>query len=491
MQKICCLAILVIALIDAACSQAATSKVNYFSHSQKKTLSINEAILLAVRGNPNVQESRLTYVAQKFNEYVQEWQFQPHYSFQASGIQTRSGTSGNSITNSHNWNVQPALSVLTPIGTQVTLTSNNPETNHFNPSLSMQIMQPLMRGFGRAVVEAALNNAKDSETISRLNVEGTLRGTITNVINAYLDIVTAEQTVTIDEEALKRAEVSVVQTKWFIQAGHKAGNELVTVQATVASAQTQLENDKNTLTQSRYALMAAIGLDPDTPIEFSDLNVFALIKKYHPATEEDAKREILENDIQYQVDTITVQGPTSRSLLVAEDNTRWQLNATANATTGNGSGGGQNAGMDSLFNGANQSQSIALTLNIPIDDQLSKQAVVNAKIALKQADLALKQEKWTKETSAINGWNNVASAERAMRYADDAEQFQKKTYQVSYQKYLHGLIDSLELQSAQIQLIQAQQVSLAARIAYLKSLVNLDLLVGNTLKTWNVKVRLQ
>ncbi len=45
--------------------------------------------------------------------------------------------------------------------------------------LSLQIMQPLMRGFGKAVVEASLNNAKDSEVISRLNIEGTLRTTVT------------------------------------------------------------------------------------------------------------------------------------------------------------------------------------------------------------------------------------------------------------------------------------------------------------------------
>src|SRR5262249_10078700 len=48
------------------------------------TLSLNEAILLAVRQNPNVQSSRLSYVSQKFDLYVQKWAFYPHYSFQSS-----------------------------------------------------------------------------------------------------------------------------------------------------------------------------------------------------------------------------------------------------------------------------------------------------------------------------------------------------------------------------------------------------------------------
>ena len=87
-------------------------------------------------------------------------------------------------------------------------------------------------------------------------------------------------------------------------------------------------------------------------------------------------------------------------------------------------------------------------------------------------------------------WNTVVSAERTLEFAADAEKLQEKTYNVSYQKYLHGLIDSLELQTAQLQLIQSQQTLLSAQIGFLKALVNLDMLTGHTLKTWDVKVRL-
>ncbi|MBV9575366.1 MAG: TolC family protein [Gammaproteobacteria bacterium] len=453
------------------------------------TLSLDEAILLAVRSNPNVQSSQLSYLAQKFNLSVQEWNFYPHYSFQASALYTRSGTPGTPINSGENYFIQPGVSLLTPIGTQLQLTSTNSLAGHYNPGISLQVMQPLLRGFGRAGVEAALNNAKDTEVIACLTIEGLLQNTVSAVINAYLNIVSAEKIILIDEDALKRAEKSVEQTKLFIKAGHKAGNELVTVEANVASAKSQLINDQNNLLQARYALLAAIGIDPNSSLHFSSLNIQRLIKKYSLPTLTQTKKMVLNNDIQYQIDNITLHGSTTRSLLLAEDNTRWQLNFNANVATGKGYGGGVNAGMNSLFNGANQSQSVGLTLQVPIDDQLAKQGVINAKIALKQAELALMQEKWNKETSAITGWNLVISAERSLHFAEDAEKLQNKTYNISFQKYLHGLIDSLELQSAQIQLIQAQQTLLYAQINYLKALVNLDLLIGNTLKTWHVMVR--
>jgi outer membrane protein TolC len=454
-------------------------------------LSLKEAILLAVRTNPNVQSSQLSYVAQKFNTYVQQWAFYPQYSFQASATLAHTTTTGGQPNiGTRNYNVSPAVSWLTPIGTKMDLTYTGTDSSYYNQGLSLQIMQPLLRGFGMPVVEAALNNAKDSEVISRLNVEGTLRNIITVIINAYLDVVMVEKSVVIDQDALLRAEKSVTQTKQFIQAGHKAGNELVTVQANVASAKAQLINDQNNLIQARYALLTAIGLDPNSDIHFSTLNVDELINKYHFSDLKQAKNLTLKNDIQYQIDQITLHGPASRNLLVAEDNARWQLNLTVNAATNNGVVGDQNNSIVNIFNGSNQAQSAGLTLQIPIDDQLSKQAIMNAKIAIKQAELALLQERWSKETSAINGWNAVMSAKRSLQYAEESEKLQEKTYQVNYQKYLYGLIDSLELQSAQMQLIQAQQMLLSARINYLKGLVNLDFLIGMTLRTWNIKAQL-
>lgn len=456
----------------------------------KLNLNLDDTILLAVRDNPNVQSARLNDLSQKFNLWVQEWQFRPHYSLQVNASYSRNTNNGYDYNQSHNYAAQPSITLLTPIGTQLGLNANNVYAGHYNPSLSLQIMQPLMRGFGKAIVESALNNAKDTDVISKLSIEAVLRNTVSTVIDSYLNVVSAQQAVKIDEDALKRAEQSVTQTKLFIKAGHKAGNELVTVKADVASAQSQLENDKNNLSQARYALLTAIGIDPNTNVDFSVLDLNALLKKYHQPSLEQCKKTVLENDIQYQIDTITLNGPTRRSLMVAQDNARWQLNINANVATGNDSGIQQNAGLNNLFTSNNQTQTLSLSLQVPIDDQLSKQAIVNAKIALKQAKIALLQEKWNKETSAINAWNLVSSAERALHFAENAESLQNKTYQLSYQKYLHGLIDSLALQQAQLQLIQAQQSLLSSRIAYIKSLVNLDLLTGHTLKTWNIQVRM-
>jgi len=427
------------------------------------TLSLQEAILLAVRENPNVEIAQLNHVEEKFSLHIQEWQFTPHYSFVAS-VGVNKSVINNVVQTTKNPLIQPEVKWLSPIGTQATLTSVNTFSHHFNPGLSLEIVQPLMRGFGRPIVEAALENAKDSEHISRLNIEGTLRNTVTGVIIAYLNAVSAENTVMLDKQALQRAETSVTQTKLFIKAGHKAGNELVTVEADVASAETTLENDKNNSQQARFALLEAIGVDPKTNMIITNLDVLALTHKYHISSLVDTQQRVLINDIQYQTDQITLEGSTKRNVALAEDNTRPDLNLTLNAGTSAGLSQGKYGGITGLFNGSNEARGATLSINIPLDNQLAKQGVLDAKIALREASLALKQERWSKETNAINGWNSVGSAERALKFAKNAASLQQKTYQLSNKKYLYGLINSIELQSVRQQLNLNQQALISAQL---------------------------
>lgn len=487
MQKI-----LLLILLGLLSCYVASAHAAYDDIDNKKpiALSLDEALVIALRENPNVQSAKLGYVLQKFSLWVQEWEFYPHFSI-AANAGVNQNRSNNKSSGGHNFNIQPQMTWTSPIGTNVTVTGTNNKINHYNPGLSAEIVQPLMRGFGRAVVENALFNARDSLITTGLSLRGSVQSMVTNIIDAYLNVVDAEKRIKIDEAAVKRAEESVQQTKLFIKAGRKAGNELVTVQANVATAKSTLEADRNALAQARYALLTEIGLDPNTPVTIASLDIPALIKKYKLPTLEETKGLALENDIPYQTADITLHGRNARQVLVAKDQARWQLNLTSSLGSGNGSGGGLNSGFNSLFNGANQRQSVGLSLIIPIDDQRTKQGILNAKVALQQAELGIKTKRWRIQTNAINGWNLVQSSYRTLQFAKDAERLQEKTYNVNYQKYLHGLIDSLELQSAQIELTRAQGSYLNAQIQYLKSLVNLDQLIGHTLETWQVKVRLK
>lgn len=457
--------------------------------STPRTLSLNDAILLALRESPAIQQQQLSDIQKKYALELAQWNFKPHYEISATKVtsQSYSVTQSGIVTENTN-GITPQATWNSPFGTQVTVAIPNNIGKNYQPGASISVMQPLMRGFGRPIVEAALQSALESVHISHLQTQETLRTTVTSVINDYLNLVSAQKTIEIDNVDLKRSQKSVEQTKLFIKAGRKPGVELVTVQAAVASTQAKIESDENALAQAHAKLLQTIGLDPSANIIFTDISIPNLIKKYTVPSLEETKKLVVTNDVSYQTSQIMYEGSVKRSVTLAEDNTRWKLDVTARAATGNSGNAGTQTGLNSLVNGVTRTDSVQLNLTIPIDDQAAKIALEDAKIALHEAAIGLRQEKWRHETAAIDSWNNIYSAERSLKLSEHAEELQQKVYNISEQKYNYGLIDSIELQSIRQSYMATQQQYVAQQIAYLRALVTLDQLIGRTLQTWNIQV---
>ncbi len=457
-----------------------------------RTLSLNDAILLALRESPSVQQAQLADIQKKYALELAQWNFKPHYVIDATKVTSQTYSSMKSgIITQNSTGITPKASLNTPFGTNISLAASNDIGKDYRPGVSLTVIQPLIRGFGRPIVEAALQSALESVRISHLQMEDTLRSTVSNVINDYLGVISAEKTLEIDQSDLKRSQKSVEQTKLFIKAGRKPGVELVTVEAAVANTQAKIESDQNSLAQSHAKLLQTIGLDPSANVVFTDISVPNLIKKYSIPSLIDTKKLVVNNDVSYQASQITYEGSLKRSVAVAENNTLWKLDLTASVATGGNSSEGPNSGLNSLVNGVNRNDSVQLNLSIPIDDQSAKIALEDAKIALHEAAISLKQEKWRHETTAIDSWNNVYSAERSLKLSEHAEELQQQVYNISEQKYNYGLIDSIELQSIRQSYMATQQQFVSQQIAYLRALVTLDQLIGRTLQTWNIQVRSQ
>ncbi|MCD6039817.1 MAG: hypothetical protein K0S27_1217 [Gammaproteobacteria bacterium] len=454
------------------------------------TLSLKDAILLALRESPNVQHKQLANIQIKYALELAQWNFKPHYQIAASKLtlQNYSAIHTGEVTQ-NTTAITPQVTLNTPLGTNITLAASNDFGKNYHPGMSLTVVQPLIRGFGRPIVEAALQDARENVTISHLQMEETLSTTVTSVINDYLSVVSAEKTLEVDQRALKRSQKSVEQTKLFIKAGRKPGVELVTAEADVANTQAKIESDQNFLAQAHAKLLQTIGLDPSSHVVFTDISVAKLIKRYHIPSLDDAKKLVVTHDVSYQTMQIIYEGSKKRSVAAAENNMLWKLDLTAAAATGGGSGVGENAGLNSLVNGINRNDSVRLELTVPIDDQSAKIALENAKIALHDAAIGLKEAKWNNETRAIDTWKNVFSAERSLKLSEYAEELQQKAYNISEQKYNYGLIDSIELQLARQQYMLTQQQFVAQQIAYLMALVALDQLTGRTLQTWNIEVK--
>ncbi len=463
--------LLLVVLLPMKISQASelpTLPVPGHTSAAIKVLSLHDAIMLALRFNPQVQSSELQRIVDKYSYEVAQNQFQPQYSL------TGGATYANGST--PQYNLKPGASLNSPFGTNVAVDVNN--TFDGNQVATATITQPLLRGFGPTVTEANLFNAYISELNARLAFKNNIITQIIAVIQAYYTVVQNTNQLMTNKQALATSEQSLQQTKLEIKAGKKASTDAVQQEASVATNRLQVEQAENALQLSYQSLINVLGLSPDSKLKL-DQNI--LLDERPLPTKEQSIEIALKNNVAYQ-QLLNSYKTLQRQLAVAKNAQLWQLNATGTAS--------QNIAQNG--NGPNSptpaSSSLSLSLSVPIDNMTLKQELVNAKIGLEQAELNLYNTKRALTTQVINGYDNLMSQKQQIVLSENDVRLAEQSLKIENLRYSAGLDPPINLIQVRNDL-QAKQLNLInQKISYLNNLENFFALLGTTLDRWNIKL---
>lgn len=449
------------------------------------SLSLSEAIQLALRNNPSVESAELQRVIDKFALEVADNEFEWRYRLNGNVLWSQIDANGNS-THSHSASLIPEASIKSSLGTEfnASFAQNSPDGSHYNPSLRFSAKQPLLRGAGSEVNLASWRNSYDQEEVNKLNLKNTIISTVNTVIRDYHDLQQAQWAVQIQENNLRDIKENRRQTQAKIDAGKLPPRDIVEIRRQIAEQELQLETAKNSRDQRELILLRDLWLDPTATLSLpKDIDsTLEKIPELAPSFE-----LALKFNIPYQIALINVE-QLKRALIVAEDNQRWQLDLSASHSRGGGNGGGDNARLDSLFNGRNDATRAQLDLNIPIDDKPRQQSLVNAKINLKQAQLRIELLKRELYDSIKITIQNLDSQRKQVTLADEATELARQSLALEQQKLLYGKATQLDVTQSRRTLINAENNSVRAKITYLKSLVQFRELLGVTLDHWQVEV---
>lgn len=460
-----------------------------FADGQKKILTLRDAITLGLRFNATVRNAELDRVTQKFDLFLQRWNFMPQYDdlkIEKDWNQSRvTGVPGSSQT----WSVSSGMNWKSHYGTTVKVTPSglsggvSSSQNRFHPSVDIDITQQLMKGFGRAVVDAALESAIVTNETQKLNLKDTLMQQITTTIQNYMSVVEDENSIEVDKESIDRAKTNLFQTQQFILAGNNPRSDEIQAKTQVASAQVQLQQDLSALAIARYQLMQTIGLKPSAQIEVSH----ALpTRVFHLPPEKDCIDMALKHNVTYQTSVLTMAN-TARSLMTAKDSARWGLALEENYSRGTGAGG--NVGVNGLLNNANYGSTTSLTLTIPIDDMNLKSAVLSAKIAMEEAEISLQQDRQNLIITTESSYNNLHNDQIQVQLDKKQVALDKQNMVNAQRKYQAGITDSLAVTQLSETLSSDQRSLVSARIQYFEDLATFDQSLGHALKTWGITIK--
>lgn len=449
-------------------------------------LTLQDAVLLALRFNPEVRNAQLDRITQKFALLSARNQFQLQYQL-TGGFQYNGG-----LTDTQSYTLSPQVSWNTPTGGTVSAALAETGSLHVpgttaspQSALTVSVTQPLLRGAGEDVTLANLRNAYDQEAINKLTLKQTIMSTITSVITAYRQVVSDEENITIQKDALQNNEESLRDTQLQIQAGRVARTEAVQAEQSVAQSRFALSQAENQAANDRQALLTSIGLNPYTAVTIP--NKIDIDEAPLPNLSQSIALA-LENNPGYQGDLVNLK-VLRRQLLIAKDAQRWQLNLAANVTTGSNVFGGSNGPPETIFSFAKSNRTVGLNFSIPIENYSLRSQLISARVALQEAEINNRQARWQVITNITTLLQDLTYAKEQIGFAAQSLQLQQQNYAISRRKLSYGLISLLDLKNQQQNLTSAQQSLLSAQIAYLNALSNFELQVGTTLDVWGVTLR--
>lgn len=473
---------LIFLLLGIATSSFATPLLTLPLPSQSKILppvmTLHDAIVLALRNNPNVRIAELTRVTDKFSLAVARNKFEPQYSF-TSNANYAEGSGPN-------YGVTPEVSLTTPLGTQLSVgVANNFDSGGSGSAVNFSVTQPLLRGFGTDVTLSPLRSAVDAEITARLTLKNTVMTTITTVVSDYYGLVQAYNGLGIDQQSLNNAEQTLFNTEERIKVGKAPGSDALQQQANIASQKFTIQKDYNAIIQATQTLLNDLGLDPNASIRIVKKITVPQVKLPNEA---DAFQLALRNNISYQQRLITMRG-IKRALLLAKDQQKWQLNLTANASADlSQSGDGGNTGFIADNNAA-PGRSVGLTLNIPIDNLTNQQVLLNAKIALEQEKITLANARRNLETDVINALEDLKDQQQQIVLAENAVRLDRIVLDNALRKLQYGKITVFEVNSLRATLNNDENSLLSEQITYINSLQSFYEILGITLNIWHIGLR--
>lgn len=451
-------------------------------------LTIREAILLALRYNPNIQNAELDRIIQRYQLRLANNEFELQYALGASGSVQKSTFNGIGTATNSTFIASPELGLKTKLGTKGSLSIDNNvgANNNYNPVLNLSLTQPLLRGFGPSVNEAGLLDAIDSEWLNKLSLHQSVVDQITQVILAYRSLILSGNNLQNQRLQLKEAKKSFEINEKKIAAGQLEPTGNIQQSYQIESLSLLVEQGENDFKTASQDLLQTIGLDPDMHLSVpSDVT----LKKITVPDLQHSIELALNHNVSYLAQKMALRAD-ERAYKVAKNQQLWQLDLAANVQSGTVNDvTGTNTGVRGIYNGNNVTESARLTLTVPLNDIGRRNQLINAKVRLEKDRINLIAAKRALVTNITNIINNIQSLAKRYELARKQVKLAEQSYALEKKKQQAGISSALDVNNTQNQLIQAQSGLIGAKIAYLNQLSALQRTLGTTLDYWQIKLR--
>jgi outer membrane protein TolC len=375
-----------------------------------------------------------------------------------------------------------------------------------HPNAYALIAQPLLRGAGRANNTRYIAIAKTNKKISAAVLEQQMISTIAGVQNLYIDLVSLQDSVKVQQQALNAAELLLHNDQQQLKVGRTPPIEIARAQALVTSTQLLLTQaislrdqqqvilrtllEPQSLTSTPGTTREIVATDPLLPPASDPSDPLpALIKSaWERRPDVQQARLQLTNGERQVASAVNAAKPEID--LYGSYESRGAVIPGLTAIGGDTLTG--NAPTDPVPAGGNRSSTVyeaGMQFYLPIQNRVAEANLGADKALLRQQQLGVIKLESQVAAEVQNAITALHAAKSAADGATKARELQAKLLAAAQESFQAGYTTNLAVIEQQTYLAQAQTTEVIAKAAWLKAAAQLDRVLGQTLENSGISLK--
>jgi outer membrane protein TolC len=410
-------------------------------------------------------------------------------------------------------------------GTQVRFTtteadqSTNSVRSIFNPFTTangnLNIIQPLLRGFGVRVNRRFIQIAENERKLADLVFRAQLIATVSGIETLYWDLVSLIQDRDVRRQTLALARQQYENVRLQVEQGTMAPLELTRAEAFIAAARQDLANGEGFVAQQQLILKALLSkratadpilasatiipidpipapaVEPVRPVQDLVADAFANRPELQAAglQLDIAGLNLLgsRNALLPEVDLVATLGGAGLAGQFNPQSLASQLQPGTTPVTPAGlSIGGLWTSLGQFFRGDFPTYGIGLQVTLPLRNRIAQADYTRDNIQLRQAQVRAQQLQNQVRLEVENALVVMNRARSAMEAALESASLQEQSLAMEEKRYAVGLSTNFLVLQYQSLLAQARSSAVAARSTYIKALEALRRATGATLQSQGI-----
>lgn len=470
-------------------------------------ISLEEAIYLALKDNEGVgfgttsinegittaylqREVQIETLRVAENDFRPQWMTTIGIEFARSNFRDRSHSTlvtlpSPGITTSQKLKTGGAINFAWTNAYSYTKPSGLPKDTVAATAVSLNLVQPLLKGGGFIVGTFPLTQAYLNEETNILNLKSTVITVVTQTIETYRAYKQAIDQFEIDKRAIEEARQDLEKTKLLVEEGIRAEADIVEGQFSLATQEFNFQDSQNTVDAARIAFLRVLNMDTSLNIVPDNIFVLDIDPDDLPTIEELVAIAYL-NAPDYLNQLISLR-LAELAYYIARNSALWQLDFNAGISAGvTRSGLGRSN--QNTWDFRDRIVRTGLQLTIPFNSLASEQGLINAKVGLRTQRINVQK---AEQDLTANIKDNLRTIKKNIIQVKLARINLLLAKQRLVQKRIEieaGQSSSFELTSVLSQYISQETQVLSSEIALMNSLTNMDALLGTTLDTWNIDI---